>query len=145
MKCRGWCGVSKKVYTYSASSGLKAIIFGSYWPIIIKPEIIDPLCLAPKVQVQETVGRLVTPVGTIVQQPALFRWPRVPPVFQNAGKVFTSGYYKHPHNHGINGIRHILQPHKQLLKTLSFKIVGKVITSDTTSTTIIPRYGELFG
>ena len=35
--------------------------------------------------------------------------PRVPPVFQNVGKVITSGYYQHPHNHGINGILHILQ------------------------------------
>ena len=35
--------------------------------------------------------------------------PQVPPVFQNVGKVITSGYYQHPHNHGINGILHILQ------------------------------------
>ena len=35
--------------------------------------------------------------------------PHIPPVFQNVGKVITSGYYQHPHNPGTHGIRLIYE------------------------------------
>ena len=34
---------------------------------------------------------------------------RVPPVFQSVGKVITLGYYKHPHNPRMHGIRLIYE------------------------------------